>query len=262
MVRIELKNVFVDFPIYGSSMSFRTELLQRATGGFIRRDGKKQRVTVRALEGINLVLNEGDRLGIIGHNGAGKSTLLKTLAGVYEPTQGEITVSGRLSPLFNIAPGWDVDDTGYENIMNCGLFLGMTPEEVRDKTPEIADVCGLGSYLHLPVRTYSAGMSVRLAFSIATAIDPEILLLDEALGAGDASFAATAQARVDRLLSRSRILVLASHATPLIKLWCNTAILLEHGRIVHKGSVDETVAVYDERTRAGAALLPLSAAAE
>jgi ABC-type polysaccharide/polyol phosphate transport system ATPase subunit len=252
MVGIVLENVVVDFTIYGSSMSFRTELMQRATGGLIRREGKRQRVTVRSLDGINLVLREGDRLAIMGHNGAGKTTLLKTLAGVYEPTQGNIRITGRLSPLFNIAPGWDLEDTGYENIKNCGMLLGMSPEEIRAKTPEIADVSGLGSYLDLPVRTYSTGMVMRLTFSIATAIDPEILVLDEGLSAGDASFFATAQTRMENLLSRSRILVLASHSPALLNAWCNKAILLERGRIVHEGSVEETAEVYRQRTEAAA----------
>jgi ABC-2 type transport system ATP-binding protein/lipopolysaccharide transport system ATP-binding protein len=252
MAGITLQNLFVDFPIYGSQMSFRSELFHRATGGFIRREGKRHRVTIRALDDLNLAIREGDRLGLIGHNGAGKSTLLKVLAGVYEPTAGTMSVEGRLSPLFNISPGWDAEDTGYENIMNCGLFLGMSPEEIRRKTPEIAEVTGLGSYLDLPARTYSAGMVVRLAFSIATAIDPEILLLDEGLSAGDASFEAVAEARVNNLLSRSRILVMASHSMGLLKKWCNKAILLERGRIVCAGSVTEVADVYHTGSREGA----------
>ena len=136
----------------------------------------------------------------------------------------------------------------------------MSYEEVRYKTPEIAEVSGLGDYMHLPVRTYSAGMGVRLAFSIATSIDPEILLLDEGLGAGDASFAAVAEARVNRLLSQSRVLVLASHATDLLKSWCNRAVLMEHGRILHAGSVEETLDLYQERTRAAVELSGLKAA--
>lgn len=254
MPSIELKNVCVDFPIYGSSMSFRTELIQLATGGSIRRDSEKQRFSVRSLDNVNLAVREGDRLALLGHNGAGKSTLLKTLAGVYEPTHGEISISGRLSPLFNLAPGWDAEDTGYENIKNCGLFLGMSPDEIRQKTPEISEVSGLGSYLHLPVRTYSAGMGMRLAFSIATAIEPEILLLDEGLSAGDASFAETAELRIQSLMQRSRILVLASHSTHLLKTWCTSAILLEHGRIVYRGPVDDAIEFYKERTEAGDAL--------
>jgi len=260
MTSIELKNVSVDFPVYGGSKSFRSELLQRATGGFIRREGKKQRVTVRGLDNVSLTIREGDRLALIGHNGAGKTTMLKALAGVYEPTQGEIVITGRLAPLFNLAPGWDPEDTGYENIINCGLHLGMTYEEVRYKTSDIAEVSGLGDYLNLPARTYSAGMTVRLAFSIATSIEPEILILDEGLSAGDASFATIAEVRINRLLSRSRILVLASHSTGLLMNWCNKAVLLEHGRIVHKGSVKETLAVYQERTQAASELPVLTAA--
>jgi ABC-type polysaccharide/polyol phosphate transport system ATPase subunit len=251
MASIALENLFVDFTIYGVHKTFRSELFHRATGGFIRREDKTQRVTIRALDGLNLIINEGDRLGLIGHNGAGKSTLLKVLARVYEPTSGFIRVEGRVSPLFNLAPGWDPEDTGYENIMNCGLFLGMTPDEVRRKTQEIAEVTELGSYLELPTRTYSAGMTLRLAFSIATAIDPEILILDEGLSAGDASFAAIAEARINSLLSRSRILVMASHSIELLKNWCNRAILLERGRIVSLGTVPEVAEFYRSRSAEG-----------
>lgn len=248
MASIELKNVSIDFPIYGMSMSLRRGLLQ-AVGGLIKQDEQKHRVTVRGLDQIDLTIREGDRLALVGHNGAGKTTLLKTLAGIYEPTGGEIIVSGKVSPLFNLTPGWDPEDTGSENILNCGLFLGMSWDEICEKTPDIAAASGLGGYLDLPVRTYSVGMSMRLAFSIATSIDPEILILDEALGAGDASFAATAQARIDHLLKRSSILVLASHSLPLLKSWCNKAVLLERGRIIHAGSVDETVKVYEKRVQ-------------
>lgn len=248
MARITLENVTIDFPIYGAQMSFRSELFARTIGGFIRREGKGQRVTIRALESLSLVIDEGDRLGLIGHNGAGKSTLLKALAGVYEPTSGSIWTEGRISPLFNISPGWDPEDTGYENIMNCGLFLGMSPQEVKYKTPEIAAASGLGDYLAIPVRTYSAGMTLRLAFSIATAIDPEILLLDEGLSAGDATFAAAAEARMNNLLTRTRILVLASHSMGLLRSWCNKAIMLDHGRVVCSGTVDEVAEFYEKRT--------------
>ena len=244
MANILLDDVSIDFPVYGSQMSFRSALFQRATGGFIRREEKSKRVSIRALDGLSLKLNDGDRLALIGHNGAGKSTLLKVLAGVYEPTRGRLTADGRVSPLFNLSPGWDPEDTGYENIVNCGLFLGMTSAEIRRKTPEIAEVSGLGSYLDLPARTYSSGMTVRLAFSIATSIDPEILLLDEALSAGDANFSAVAEARINSLLSRSRILVMASHSLGLLGDWCNRAVLLQHGRIVYAGSVSDVAEIY------------------
>jgi ABC-type polysaccharide/polyol phosphate transport system ATPase subunit len=248
MTRVTLENVVVDFTIYGTQMTFRSELLHRATGGFIRKEqqeGKKrQRVTIRALDGINLSLKEGDRLALIGHNGAGKSTLLKVLAGVYEPTGGRISMEGRISALFTLSPGWDPEDTGYENIMNCGLFFGMSREEIEAKTPEIAEVSGLGSYLDLPARTYSLGMQTRLAFAIATSIEPGILVLDEGLSAGDASFADVATRRIDNLLSRTRILILASHSLELLQRWCNTAILLERGRVVCAGPVAEVAKAY------------------
>jgi ABC-type polysaccharide/polyol phosphate transport system ATPase subunit len=245
MTSITLENVVVDYTIYGTQMTFRSELMHRATGGFIRKEqGNKRRVTIRALDGINLSLKDGDRLALIGHNGAGKSTLLKVLAGVYEPTGGRVSAEGRISALFNLAPGWDSEDTGYENITNCGLFFGMSRREIESKTPEIAEVSGLGSYLDLPARTYSAGMTTRLAFAIATSIEPDILVLDEGLSAGDASFAEMARQRIDSLLSRSRILIFASHSLELLQSWCNVAILLERGNIVCSGSVAEVIEVY------------------
>ena len=244
MTSLVLDNVFVDFTIYGSQKSFRSALSQ-ATGGLIRREGShQQRVTVRALDNISLKLSHGDRLGLVGHNGAGKSTLLRVCAGVFAPTQGHVSIKGRVSPLFNISPGLDPDDTGYENILNCGLFLGMSREEIARKTSDIEKFTELGDYLSLPVRTYSSGMLVRLGFAIATAIDPEILVLDEGLGAGDARFAERAKQRVDALIERSSILILASHSDALIRSLCNKAILMHSGRIEKVGSVDEVIAAY------------------
>jgi ABC-type polysaccharide/polyol phosphate transport system ATPase subunit len=240
-----LEDVTVDFPIYGAQKSFRTELLDLAAGGLIRREGKRRsRVTVRAIDGISLRIEHGDRLALIGHNGAGKSTLLRVLAGVFEPTGGRVTIEGRLSPLFNLSPGLDIDDTGYENVMNCGLFLGMHAREVRRKLPQIADATGLGDFLALPVRTYSAGMILRLGFAIATAIDPEILLLDEGLGAGDASFAESAERRIADLIDRSSIVVFASHALEQLRTICNKAILMEKGHIKYAGPVTDAIDVY------------------
>jgi ABC-type polysaccharide/polyol phosphate transport system ATPase subunit len=245
LASITLQNVNIDFPIYGSQTSFRKVLFERATGGLIRRDAsQKRRVSVRALENISIRLEHGDRLGLIGHNGAGKSTLLRVMAGVYEPSDGTVSIEGRVSPLFNISPGLDQDDTGYENILNCGLFLGMTREEIAAKTPDIARFSELGEYLSLPVRTYSSGMLVRLGFAIATAIDPEILILDEGLGAGDARFAERAKKRVDSLIKRSSILVLASHSDELIRSFCNKGILLQGGRMIRSGDVNEVIQAY------------------
>jgi len=245
MASVVVEDVTVDFPIYGSQKSFRQELLVRAVGGFIRRDGRDQRrVTIRALEKVSLKLANGDRLGILGPNGSGKSTLLRVIAGVYEPIAGRVVVTGRVSPLFNTSPGLDMDDTGYENIVTCGLFLGMTREEIERKTPAIAQFTELGDYLTLPVRTYSAGMLARLGFAIATAIDPEVLLLDEGLGAGDARFAEQATKRVDALVERSSIIVLASHSKDQIRSMCNKALLLHGGRVMMAGGLEEVIEAY------------------
>lgn len=247
MASIVLEHVTVDFPIYGHH-SFRTALLSRA-GGLIRREGRKSdRVTVRSLDDVSLTISHGDRVGLIGHNGAGKSTLLRVLAGVYEPIMGKITVEGGISPLLNTSPGLNTDDTGYENILTCGLYLGMTKEEIRQKTPEIEQFTELGEYLSLPVRTYSSGMLARLGFAIATSVNPEILLLDEGLGAGDARFVERAKKRVDALIARSSILVLASHADSLIKSMCNKAVLMNHGRVIAVGETDSVIGEYHRLT--------------
>jgi ABC-type polysaccharide/polyol phosphate transport system ATPase subunit len=245
MASITVKNVVLDYPIYGAShRSFRQALFGR-TGGLIRREGgRQQRVVVRALDDVSFSLEHGDRLGLVGHNGAGKSTLLRLLAGVYAPVSGEVITDGRISPLFTAAPGIDIDDTGYENIRTCGLFLGMSAEEIRAKTPAIAEFCELGDYLNLPVRTYSSGMMTRLAFAIATSIDPGILLLDEGLGAGDARFTARAEERMSELIDRSSILVLASHSDAMIKDVCNKAALMEKGQLIALGPVDEIMTRY------------------
>ncbi len=248
MSSIILDQVIVDFPIYGSQRSFRKALFQRASGGVIRREGRhNERVVVRALDGISLELRRGDRLGMIGHNGAGKTTLLRVLAGVYEPTSGRVEIEGKISPLFNMSPGLDLDDTGYENIVTCGLYLGMSHEEISVKTADIERFAELGDYLSLPVRTYSAGMMLRLGFAMATAIDPEILLLDEGLGAGDARFADRAASRVKALVERANILVLASHSDALIASMCNRAIVLSGGCIVAEGTVPDCIRYYGEQ---------------
>ncbi len=250
MASLILENVTVDFPIYGSQKSFRGAL-RSATGGLIKREGQHHdRVKVRALDNLCLTLKHGDRLGIVGHNGAGKSTLLRVCAGVYEPTQGRVFIEGRVSSLFITSPGLDIEDTGYENILTCGLFLGMTREEIARKTPDIEQFSELGDYLSLPVRTYSTGMLTRLGFAIATVIDPEILVLDEGLGAGDARFAERAKQRVDALIERSSILVLASHSDVLIQSLCNKAILMHSGRIELVGPVDEVVEAYRNMNKA------------
>ena len=247
MASVVVDNVTIDFPIYGSTHRSLRQTLFARTGGLIRREGHRhKRVVVRALDKISFQLDHGDRLGLIGHNGAGKSTLLKALAGVYWPDFGSIRIEGRISPLFVSAPGLDLEDSGYENIKTCGMFLGMNSDEIERKAPEIAEFCELGEYLELPVRTYSAGMITRLCFAIATSIDPDILLLDEGLAAGDARFAARAEDRMQALIQRTRILVLASHSDALIKGMCNKGALMEKGRILAIGPVKDILAQYHQ----------------
>jgi homopolymeric O-antigen transport system ATP-binding protein len=250
LASISVSNVTLDFPVYGASQQSLRQTLFARTGGLIRRDrDRPKRIVVRALDNVSFTLQDGARLGLIGHNGAGKSTLLKALAGVYWPDSGHIKVEGRISPLFNSAPGLDLEDSGFTNIQTCGLLLGMTAEEVNRKLPDIAEFCELGEYLNLPVRTYSAGMLTRLCFAIATAIDPDVLLLDEGLAAGDARFAARAENRMHAMIERTRILVLASHSDALIKSLCNRAALMEKGKLVALGDVDEIVALYHSLTQ-------------
>jgi ABC-type polysaccharide/polyol phosphate transport system ATPase subunit len=245
VAQITLEKVVADFPVYGSQPSFRKAFIGRVVGGVLRRQSAGgKRVVVRALEDISLTVNHGDQLGIIGHNGAGKSTMLRIFAGIYEPNQGTISIEGRVSPLFSTSPGLDPDDTGYENIVTCGLLLGMSRDEIERKLPEIEAFSELSDYLSLPARTYSTGMLVRLGFAIATAIDPEILLLDEELGAGDARFAMSAAKRVEALIERSSIVVLASQSQELISRICNRAILLDHGRLIADGPTKDVLEIH------------------
>ena len=245
MVEVVLQNVVTEFPIYGAQPSLRKALFGRPVEGLLRRPtNTEKRVVVRALDNVSLTVRHGDQVGIVGHNGAGKSTMLRVLAGIYQPTGGMISVDGHVSPLFNVSPGLDMDDSGYENIVTCGLLLGMSRNEIERKLPEIEAFTELSDYLSLPVRTYSTGMLLRLGFAIATAIDPEILLLDEGLGAGDARFAARAAQRVHALIERSSIMVLASHSDDLIRQMCNRAILLDRGRILADGPTEDVLEIY------------------
>jgi ABC-type polysaccharide/polyol phosphate transport system ATPase subunit len=245
MALVHLEGVHVDFPIYGAQRSLRTAILHRATGGVIERRGKHQeRVVVRALSDVSMRLEDGDRLGLIGHNGSGKSTLLKVIAGIYQPIGGRITVQGRITPLLDMMPGLDLEDTGYENVVTAGTLLGMTRKEFDKKIPEIEEFSELGEYLALPVRTYSSGMILRLGFSLVTALEPGILLMDEGFSTGDARFTERAINRMNDFIGRSQIIVLASHSDDLIKSMCNKAALMQEGRLLAFGSTEDVVEEY------------------
>jgi len=228
MVSLRLENVSIDYPVFGARAgSLKTTLAHAATGGRIGRDCGV--TVVQALRDICLDLREGDRLGVVGHNGAGKSTLLQTLAGVYPPSRGTYHRQGSVASLINPMLGIEIDATGYENIVTRGLVLGMNRAAIRRLTPDIVEFSGLGNYLAMPVRTYSTGMMMRLAFAIVTAIHTDILLMDEWLSVGDASFQQQAETRLRNVVSTAGILVLASHSRGLIERECTMILELNHG---------------------------------
>lgn len=246
MASIQLDHVSLTFPIYdSSSRSFKKRVLYGSTGGRIGVAGRHAS-TVQALDDVTLSLSHGDRLGLVGHNGAGKTTLLRVLAGIYEPVKGRVKIEGRVAPLFDISLGMDPEASGYDNILLRGLFLGMTRMQLRERIDEIAAFTELGEFLELPIRTYSAGMRMRLAFAVSTSIEPDILLLDEGIGAGDASFLEKAKARLDGFTDKAGIIVLASHSGALIRRMCRTAVIMERGRIVFGGDTDSVLKHYRE----------------
>ena len=243
MASIQLRDMHVDIPIYNTSArSLKKQILRATTGGRIVRD---HGVTVaRVVNGISLELKDGDRLGLVGHNGAGKTSLLRVLAGVYEPTSGWINVEGSVIPLLDIGLGIDYESTGFENILLRGAVLGVKRRELKALTERIVEFTELGDYLAMPVRTYSSGMILRLAFGISTSVTPEILLLDEFFGVGDASFLAKAERRLNELVSKAGILVFASHSKELIRRLCNKVLWLNKGEIRALGEVDDVLAEY------------------
>jgi ABC-2 type transport system ATP-binding protein/lipopolysaccharide transport system ATP-binding protein len=242
MAFVRLRGVSVEFPIYsGGSRSLKKMLLSATTQGNLARDAR-DRVSVQALSDIDLDVGHGDRLALVGVNGAGKSTLLKVLAGIYEPTSGRIQAEGRVSALLTASVGLNPDSTGRENIVMRGMYLDIHPRVMRNHVDEIADFTELGYYIDMPVRTYSAGMVIRLCFAVATAFPPEILLMDEWILAGDAVFLQKARKRMETFVAGTSILVLASHAMPLLEEWCNRAVLLDGGRITGSGTVAEMAA--------------------
>ena len=186
---------------------------------------------VRALSHVNLELRPGDRVGLWGHNGAGKTTLLRVLAGAYAPTHGRVEIEGNVTSLIDLALGMELEATGYENIALRLMMMGRDPRFAQRITEEVETFSGLGEFLDLPIRTYSSGMLMRLAFAISTAVEPEILLMDEWLSVGDEEFVAKAEVRLERLLECTQILVVASHSRELLERRCNRVLRLEHGEV-------------------------------
>jgi lipopolysaccharide transport system ATP-binding protein len=234
MSYIKAQNLVVEFPLFNNThRSIKNAVLHATTGGRLAKYAGKT-TGVRALDTLNFEIQKGDRVGLMGHNGSGKTTLLRVLAGAYEPTHGALYLKGRVASLLDISLGMDHDATGYENIFLRGIMMGLTPAEIREKTDEIAAFTELGEYLDMPVRTYSSGMQLRLAFAVSTSVQADIIVMDEWLSVGDAAFMAKASERLQKLVDGASILVIASHDPGLINKICNRAFRMEHGRIVEE----------------------------
>ena len=231
MAEVELDQVVIDFPVFGSAhRSMKKTFVRAATGGALARD-TADRVVVRALDGINLSIREGERIGLLGHNGSGKSTLLRVIAGAYEPSAGTVAVKGKVAGMLSMFLGMDLEASGLENIYMRGVFMGLTQREIEQQTSDIQEFADLGDYIHMPLRTYSSGMAMRLGFAVSTTVSADILLLDEWLSVGDAEFAVRADVRLRQQISQSKIMVLASHSPDLVRQHCTRIVHLDHGRI-------------------------------
>lgn len=264
MLSIVGKDIRVEFPIYGySARSLKHSLARRLLNDASRAPTKRSNAggqirvseaatyVITALDGISFEIADGDRIGVFGQNGAGKSTLLRMLAGIYEPVGGILRTTGRVYPLFDLQLGMDQEATGLENIWLRGRMLGLSNQQIKAGIADITEFTELGEFLGMPMRTYSTGMALRLAFAISTAATPEILVLDEMIGAGDAGFLAKAEARLKAFLARTGILVIASHSTAMLRQWCNKGMLLEHGKLVAYGPLESVAARYEEASESG-----------
>lgn len=233
MAHLTFDNVSIRYPIYNArAQSLRHQFMRIATGGKIAAEAG-QTVAVTALDGVSFELKSGDSIGLVGHNGAGKSTLLRTMAGIYTPDSGRVIREGRTATVLEIGSGMDPELSGYENILRMGMLMGIPLKEMRTKIPDIEEFTELGDFLSLPVRTYSSGMTMRLMFAVATSGQPEILLVDEMFGTGDAGFQERAKARMRDLIANAEIFVFASHDHTLLGELCDRVFELSHGKMTH-----------------------------
>ena len=244
LAEITFLNVSIEFPIFNATgRSLTSSILKVATGGKLDAD-PNGRVLVKALTDISFSLREGDKVALLGHNGAGKSTLLRALSHVYAPSKGTAQIVGEIGSLIDISLGINPEATGRENVFIRGQLLGLTKKEIKAKYAEIVEYADLGDFMEMPVRTYSSGMHLRLAFAVSTVVRPEILLMDEWLSVGDADFQHKAETRLRELVSETKILVVATHSRALVESVCNRAIWLEHGQIKMDGPVSEVSKAY------------------
>ena len=229
MAHIEITNVTVDLPIYGAH---NMNLKGRVANFLARRETEVE--IIRALDNVSLSIKDGERIGIVGPNGAGKTTLLRVMAGILKPSQGNVNIHGSVVSMIDQGLGMDPQCTGIENIFRRGIFLNQSAQQMQEHLDDIVEFSGLGDRIRHPLYTYSSGMRARLAFSIATSVKPEILILDEGIGAADEEFAERAATRLDAFLQNAGILLLASHSNQLIESWCNRKIRLESGQVLSR----------------------------
>ncbi|WP_291364790.1 ABC transporter ATP-binding protein [Acetobacter sp. UBA5411] len=248
MAGIDVTNLSISFPLYhGDARSLKKTMKstlngKTASSRFARDD--RNRIMVQALSDINFSLKPGERLGLIGRNGAGKTTLLRALSGIYEPVEGRVLVRGRVGTLLDTSLGMDLELSGRENIRLRGLFFGLSNEAIREVEQDVESFADLGAFMDLPLKTYSSGMSLRLAFGLATAIMPEILIMDEWFMAGDATFIQRAEGRIAGLVEGAEILVISSHMPSIVEKWCTRVLWMEQGKIVMDGSPADVLPVY------------------
>jgi lipopolysaccharide transport system ATP-binding protein len=241
--QICVSNVSVDFPLYhGTARSLKKTVFAVASGRL--GEDRRHRMVVQALRDIDIVLNSGDRLGLVGSNGAGKTTLLRTIAGIYEPTAGTVAVQGSLNALLDPNLGMNAELTGRENIMLRGLYNGFSKAQIAAMEEDVQSFAELGAFLDLPVRLYSSGMVVRLGFGMATAIRPQVLLMDEWFLAGDQQFIDKARARMESMVRGADILVLSSHSPQAVLDWCTRVIWMDHGRVRDDGPAQAVLERY------------------
>jgi lipopolysaccharide transport system ATP-binding protein len=237
MNAVQLNDVSVRFPVHTElTKSFRHSMLAPHVGALFRIEHHKT-LYVEALRNVSLSIKQGDCVGVVGHNGAGKSTFLKVLAGVYQPTKGQVRCEGEVYGVFDLSQGMHGERSGRENITLLALLRGRTRKDVEARMSDMIAFSDLGAFIDLPVRTYSSGMRLRLAFSVATCWQPDVLLLDEVIGVGDQAFMKSAQERLHQLIESSRVSVVATHSEQTVRDFCNRVLVLDHGGVAYFGDV-------------------------
>jgi ABC-2 type transport system ATP-binding protein/lipopolysaccharide transport system ATP-binding protein len=245
MAHVLLENASVELAVYNSrGRALKSEILRRTVGGGLQNDRDRSIQVVKALDQVSFEARDGDRIGLVGGNGAGKTTLLRVLSRVYPPTGGKVSIKGRVSSLFDLSMGMDADASGYDNIRMRSIMLGCDYKQAEAIIPDVEEFSQLGGFLDLPIRTYSSGMMLRLAFAVSTAVHPDILILDEIIGVGDAEFAERAEKRLHAMIRKASIVFLASHRNAVIIGFCNRTLWMKGGRLMMDGKPDEVLAAY------------------